>query len=110
MLAVVLAVGCQDDGEKKHGIGEQVDGSTTDRKGEWDEDQVGETLGESGHDREVEEVLIVLALLDDVFVFEERDDRSECGDCALPETGDYITGRVSKMERQDSMGTCKFAT
>lgn len=63
MLLVVLAVGRQNNREQEHGVGKEVDGPTTDGKCERDKDQVGKTLGEGGHDREVEEVLVVLAFL-----------------------------------------------
>jgi hypothetical protein len=93
MLIVVLAVGSENDSEKEDGVGEQVDGPTTDGECERDQDQVGETLGEGGHDREVEQVLVVLAFLDDVFILEEGNNGRECRDRALTETGDCMEGQ-----------------
>lgn len=92
MLVVVLTVGRQDDSEEEDGVGEQVDWPTTDGEGERDKHQVGKTLGEGRHDREVEQVLVILAFLNNVFVFEERDDGREGGDGALTETSDCVTG------------------
>jgi hypothetical protein len=54
--------------------------------------------------------LVVLAFLDDVFVFEERDDGGERGDGALTETGDWKTGTVGKMRRKASVNTYRSAT
>lgn len=74
MLIIAGAVRRQNYCEEEHSIGEQVDGTTTDSQGEGDQNQIGETLSESRHDRQVEQILLVLAFLDGVFVLEERDD------------------------------------
>lgn len=54
MLVVAGTVRRQDHGKQEDGVGEKVDGASTDGEGERDQNQVRETLGEGGHDREVE--------------------------------------------------------
>lgn len=88
MLFIIARIRRQETRKEEDDVQEEVNGSTTYGEGYGEDGEVCETHGEGGHDGEVEEVLIVFAFLDDVFVFEEGLDDVECGYGGGSETGD----------------------